>query len=195
MHPLQNTETGSLTVLVLWRLNSSLCINKPSFTLFCPLVNLKMINSRGRYCYNFHSSYFNWKIVTLFVRFNLWPKGRKINLSLNYRNYSRINYKTHFLFRLAFGEISLESVDICIAFGKCSAEQLLLQMADGNCSVPYKSSVSRKNILNSFLKNYIWNYFKLDINIETFTWVFERYPSCQPDLKHCYIIIWARNHF
>lgn len=100
----------------------------------------------GGYCYNVYSSYFNWQIVTLYVRFNLWPKGGKINLSLNYknRNYSRINYKSHFLFRLAFGEISLESVDICIAFGKCPAEQLLLQMADGNCSVPYNSSVSRK---------------------------------------------------
>lgn len=98
------------------------------------------------YCYNFHSSYFNWQTVTLCVRFNLWPKVRKINLSLNYRNrnHSRINSKTHLLFRLAFGEISLESVDICIAFGKRPAELLLLQMADGNGSAPYKSSVSRK---------------------------------------------------
>lgn len=65
-------------------------------------------------------------IITLTVWGTLWPKGRKINLSLNYRNrnYNRINYMTHFLLRLAFGEISFESVDIWIAFEKRPAEQL-----------------------------------------------------------------------
>lgn len=68
---------------------------------------------------------------------------------------------THFLFRLIFGEISFESVDIRIAFEKRPAEQGLLHMADGNCSVPYNGSVSRKSILNSFLKNYISNHSNL----------------------------------
>lgn len=89
--------------------NSSLCRNIfSSFSLFGPPESFKIINSHGYY--NFHGSYFNWKILTLrLCKGNLWPKGRKTNLNLNQRNRnsSNINYVTHFWFRLVLVKLVL----------------------------------------------------------------------------------------